>query len=320
MQNLQYKTLAGKFEYPGLYLRYGKDVFYFDCGEGKFPQRDAQKTRAAFFSHLHLDHTFGFERLINNRLGRTRRLPVFGPDETAARIWSRIKGHTWNLLPDNGLNLALTELKDGYQSTSLVSVPGGLDFPVHRCFTKYDGTAFSGQGFKINYTILDHATSSAAYAFLENDSLVIDKAGLKEKNLKGGPWIKELKKKYLNDPCATLRYDGKDVPVKHFADILHKKKGRKIVYAVDFGYTEDNIRKMLSLAVGADVLFCEAHFPEEDIDRAKRTFHLTAGQAGKLAQKAEVKSLCLFHFSYKYKGEETRFFEEAGKYFSGDIF
>ena len=51
---------------------------------------------------------------------------------------------------------------------------------------------------------------------------------------------------------------------------------------------------------GVDLLYHEATFVEEHADRAKKTFHSTAKQAGKIATLSKCKSLIIGHFSNRY--------------------
>ncbi|CCZ47077.1 ribonuclease Z [Bacteroides sp. CAG:661] len=55
---------------------------------------------------------------------------------------------------------------------------------------------------------------------------------------------------------------------------------------------------------GADLLFHEATFVEEDAPRAKETFHTTAAQAAAIAREAGVKRLLVGHFSARYDNED----------------
>lgn len=49
------------------------------------------------------------------------------------------------------------------------------------------------------------------------------------------------------------------------------------------------------------MLYHEATFLEEHLDRASTTFHSTAMEAARIAVKAEVGKLLLGHFSVRYK-------------------
>ena len=63
-----------------------------------------------------------------------------------------------------------------------------------------------------------------------------------------------------------------------------------------------------------DLLYHEATFTEVMLERAKETFHSTAGQAAAIAGKAKVKQLLIGHFSARYK-EVTPLLDEAIKIF-----
>jgi ribonuclease Z len=60
----------------------------------------------------------------------------------------------------------------------------------------------------------------------------------------------------------------------------------------------------LELADRADLLICEATFLSTDEHLARQYGHLTARQAGRLAQMAGVRRLVLTHFSRRYSDLE----------------
>jgi ribonuclease Z len=66
------------------------------------------------------------------------------------------------------------------------------------------------------------------------------------------------------------------------------------------------------------LLYHEATFTEEHIDRAKATFHSTAKQAAAVAKEANVKKLILGHFSSRYENSATHI-EEAKSIFENTI-
>ncbi len=65
--------------------------------------------------------------------------------------------------------------------------------------------------------------------------------------------------------------------------------GRAIAYSADTGICDELVR----LAAGADVLLCEASFP--DLDGLPPDLHLTARQAGEHAARAQAGELILTH-------------------------
>ena len=69
---------------------------------------------------------------------------------------------------------------------------------------------------------------------------------------------------------------------------------------------------------GVDLLYHEATFAEQDLARAKETFHSTARQAATIAREAGVKRLVIGHYSARY--ENTAFLlDEAREVFPETI-
>ena len=70
-----------------------------------------------------------------------------------------------------------------------------------------------------------------------------------------------------------------------------------------YAYCSDTICswKYLNHISKVDMLYHEATFMNDMLDRAEETFHTTALQAGEIALKAEVKKLLLGHFSARYR-------------------
>jgi ribonuclease Z len=99
--------------------------------------------------------------------------------------------------------------------------------------------------------------------------------------------------------------------------VLRIVDGQKIGYVVDAVHHAENARRIVELVEEADVLFIEAAFLEADAERAARTYHLTAAQAGRLARRAGVKRMVPFHFSTRYSGRPEPLRREAARTFTG---
>ena len=74
-------------------------------------------------------------------------------------------------------------------------------------------------------------------------------------------------------------------------------RGRKIVYATD----TRPCAGLLKLAKDADVLILESTFKSDLEEKAKEFMHLTAREAGEIANEAHAKKFFLTHFSQRYK-------------------
>ncbi|MCZ6520631.1 MAG: MBL fold metallo-hydrolase, partial [Bacteroidetes bacterium] len=78
---------------------------------------------------------------------------------------------------------------------------------------------------------------------------------------------------------------------------LPAKRSRSYAYCSDTKYDETIVEWIKNV----DLLYHEATFLDELIERAEATFHSTAKQAAKIAKKAQVKKLIIGHFSIRYK-------------------
>lgn len=85
-----------------------------------------------------------------------------------------------------------------------------------------------------------------------------------------------------------------------------------IVYSSDTGYRGNNLEKF---AEGADILICESTFLRGQTK--SEDYHLYAYEAGKVAAKAGVKNLILFHMWPEISKDE--YVKEAGSYFPNTI-
>lgn len=314
MDRLKHRLLSGKFNNPGVFLQYNSDRFYLDLGEGLFNRKDINRTKGVLFSHMHLDHVFGLEKILGMIRGRDD-LILAGPANTCNQIVSRMRGYTWNLLTDeDDIVLNIHELRDGERKImrySVVHEQGDI-----KCEDNPGNILLDTSDYSIKYTLLDHSIPTVVYSLIEKDIVNINKKLLQESGLQEGKWIRSLKEAYGKKD--TFDFSGKEAKVEDFANLIESKPGQKIVYATDFGYTSENIKRLVEFAEGVDHLYCDSKFLDEDSFHASKTYHLTAAQAGKIAQMANVKNLHLFHHSFKYQNDQL-FIDEASQFFKGEI-
>jgi ribonuclease Z len=180
---------------------------------------------------------------------------------------------------------------------------------------------------RIGIAHLDHLIPCLAFAVQERFHINVKKERLAQIGLPVGPWLKDLKTALWRGEGEEfdLKVPGRgkgnipprEISLKTLRECLTITPGQKIAYVSDCRYTEENEEKIVQLAAGADLFFCEAAFLEKDRERAEKRAHLTARQAGEMARKAKVKNLHIFHFSPKYEKEAHLLYGEAKAAFQG---
>jgi ribonuclease Z len=258
-----------------------------DCAEGtqiqlrKFKVK-FQKIDVILISHLHGDHYFGLVGLLSSMhlLGRDKKLLVVGPEHLEALIRPQLEvgGHQLNYV---------LEFK-------------ALPYPSHE-------VVFEDKKIEIKCFPLLHRIPTHGYQIAEKtpkfklNKIAFDAHGL---NLADIPKIKEG----FN---ITLE-NGTTIPNETL--VLAPETPKKYAYCSDTKYSE----KIVPYILAADLLYHEATFIEEQRERAKQTFHSTAGDAAKIAKQAGVKKLIIGHFSSRYQ-DFVAHSNEASAIFSNTI-
>jgi len=185
-----------------------------------------------------------------------------------------------------------------------------------------DGVLLDEETFRVRAALLDHMIPCLAFALEEKAHVNVWRTRLEAMGLPSGPWLRELKRAVLGGAPDDLPFrvwwrEGAalretHVPLGRLKErLLSVTPGQRIGYVVDAVYHAENARRIVDLVRGADVLFIETPFLQDDVELAARKYHLTARQAGLVARQAGVKRLVPFHFSPRYGGEEERLRREA---------
>jgi ribonuclease Z len=183
--------------------------------------------------------------------------------------------------------------------------------------------------FTVRAVALNHRIPSFAYSLEEQFHINVNKQKLHEAGLPVGAWLKDVKQHiWQGRPdefrfTATL-YDEHRREEREFVlgelkeRFVTISRGQKIVYVVDARFDEENEAKIVSLARGADILYCESPYLDVDAEKARDRYHLTARQAGCMAGRAQVRDLVVFHFSPRYTGQGEALEREAMEAFRGE--
>ena len=243
--------------------------FLVDCGEGTQERLHENRIKwfkidYIFISHLHGDHYYGLIGLLTtfNLLKRPNKLTIFAPKELKKIIDIQLKAS------NTKLNYELKFISTKDDTKHLI-----LDLP--ECSV---------------YSIpLKHKLPTTGFLFIEKTEprlLDLDKLAKYDiaksdyKLLKHGADVKDATGKKIKNNLVTIK----------------GKTPRSYAFCSDTMYHLPLVKAIKNV----DVLYHEATFLHEDLQRAKETTHSTALQAAQIAKKANAKKLLLGHFSSRY--------------------
>lgn len=158
--------------------------------------------------------------------------------------------------------------------------------------------------FIISAFNLEHGVDNLAYRIEEKSERKYDKEKLQSLGIRG-----ELMRT-LRETGSVL-VDGKEI---HEEDVSYVRKGDSFIYISDTKMNES----LPKMAINATMLLCESTYLHEQKDLAKKHKHMTAKQAGMVAEEANVGTLVLTHYSARYP-DIKEFEKEAKSVFSGKV-
>ena len=320
------RLVNSPFGDPALYLPFvfQRQALLFDAGElSALSSRDILKIDYIFVSHTHMDHFCGFDQVLRVCLGRNKRIHTFGPDGFISHLSSKLSAYQWNLVDNFNYNLTIvaTEITDSMMKTQTFHSRDGFvagNTPVASPFT---GVVLETPAFTVTAAILDHQIPCLAFSLKERFHVNIMKPSLVDLGLLPGPWLKTFKDNLFRKRPPETRIK---IPASHTTssskffslDELTRKvaritAGQQVAYVTDVGFSDTNQVRIIGLSDGADHLFIEAAFLENDQEIARKKHHLTARQAGYLAAMANVKNYTVFHFSPRYTDRVDDIYNEA---------
>ena len=254
-----------------------------DCGEGTQVQLrkyhvHIQKINHILISHLHGDHFFGLVGLLSSLhlLGRDKGLTIYGPEELEQII---------------RLQLEVGGAKLGFE----------LQF-----------IALNGKEDRLLYEdkLIEIRTFPLSHRIPTNGFLIREKP--KERKLNADRF-EEAGLSLTLIPKLKL---GVDVELESGEIIYADEYTYPAKPSKSYAFFSDTIfdERIVQYIKNADVLYHEATFLNDKLERAKQTFHSTAEQAAVIAKQAGVGKLLLGHLSARYDNG-LKHMEEASKIF-----
>lgn len=243
-------------------------TFLVDCGEGTQIQMMRYKIRRSrishiFISHLHGDHFFGLAGLITSfgLLGRTQDLHVYSPGPMQEII-----------------NLQLTA--------------GDAVLPYRLFFHKITnaGVLLNEEKMKVECFQTSHRIECYGFKFTEKRKpRKLNSEKTKEHGVPASFYER------LRDGEDYTNQRGEVIKNDWVTDAA--PKGKVYAYCGDTRYEE----KLLKHIKGADLIYHETTYLDNQREKAESRFHSTSKQAAAIALKAEAGKLLIGHFSSRYE-------------------
>ena len=266
-----------KRNHSAIYIKNKSTGILVDCGEGTQRQMriaglNLPSVNKILITHWHGDHTLG--------------LPGFL--QTLNSKSSTYTG-TLEIYGPPGIRKKFEMMKETFDFE--------LEYEVKIEEAK-KGVIFKNKDFRIESELLDHAIPSYGYSIIEEPKRHIMMDAVKKLKLPEGPLIGQLQE------GKSVEFKGTEI---HPDQVSKKTKGKKLTIIGDTGIC----KACIDLAESADLLICESTYANDLKDKADLYKHLTAGEAGLIANKAGAEKLVLTHFSQRYK--DTQQIEEDAR-------
>jgi len=243
-------------------------LFLIDCGEGTQMQMNLYKIKRSrinhiFISHLHGDHYFGLPGLITSYglLGRNAELHLYAP-------------------------AVLQDILNMQLNVSKTLLPYTLHFHAleNKTSILVDEESFSVECFKVLHRI-------DCWGFVFREKKKPRKINIEAARKYHVPveFFEELK--------MGKDFVRNDKTISNELLTTANKPAKSYAYAADTIYDESIANKVSNV----NVLYHEATYLKDKLEKAKARFHSTSEQAAMLAKLAHVKKLLIGHFSSTYE-------------------
>jgi ribonuclease Z len=251
-------------------LNCNEKFYLIDCGEGTQQQLirynlKASKVDVAFISHLHGDHYFGLIGLLSTMHlnGRIKPFAIYGP-------------------------APLKEILDLQFKHSDTHLRYEIDF--HATEADEPRLIFDNSDLSVETIVLNHRIPTTGFKFTE-------------KKRQRKVIVEKLEAENIPTEYYPLLKRGLDLELPGGKFLLND------AYTIDsdepksYCYCSDTLAdgSYLESIQGCTMLYHEATFLHDLIERAAITHHTTALQAAQVAQQVKAGKLIIGHFSSRYK-------------------
>lgn len=269
-------------------LNINERLYLIDCGEGTQQQLlkfDVKASRIdhIFISHLHGDHYLGLVGLLSSLHlnGRKKPLKLFGPAPLKEIIDIQFK------YSDTTLHYDIEFTATNPQQPELI-----LD----------------NSDLTVSTFPLDHRIDCTGFLFKQKKNL--------RKIIKAKVESLEIPVNYYSQLKRGQNYVAPDGTVYQNDELTVDSSDPK-----SYAYCSDTIynNSYFQYIQDTDMLYHEATFLHNMLDRALQTYHTTAWQAGDVAIQTNTKHLLIGHFSARYRTLDDLLEEAQGVFPNTDL-
>ncbi len=275
-------------------VTFHEKFFLLDCGEATQIQLRRYKIKIQridhiFISHLHGDHYLGLPGLLGTMhlLGREKEVHIYSPP-------------------------GLKEIIDinSYHSKTFFKYK-----LVYHIISEESARIFENNKLTVDTIPMNHRIPCYGFLFREKPlprNIITEKINQYFIPLQEIPEIKSGKNFTTNDGVIIPNSELTTAP----------PTPRSYAYCSDTIFNQSYIQQIQNV----DLLYHEATFANDLIDRAKETHHCTTNEAGLIAKNAKVKKLIIGHFSARYNdldillNETKKVFENTSLAIEGESF
>ncbi len=284
-----------------------KKAVLFDCGriEG-LANKEVLDLDAIFISHTHMDHFMGIDQVLRTILHREKPLHIYGPQGITEKMLAKLHAYTWNLTKDYALEIDIHEILDHTIFSTRTLASSGFHAVSRHDQGRHGHTIARDPRYHVDAVILDHTIPCLGFVIKERIHVNMRGEVISSRGYIPGPWIGRLKECILSGetqtPLEVITGSGTvTIPADKLThELVIITRGQKIAFFTDIACTRENIRKIRSIALDADVLFIEAYYLDEMRSQAAVRGHLTARQAGMIARRLRAKRVFPMHVSPRY--------------------
>lgn len=252
------------------YLQMLDHHMLIDCGEGTQMQMQRYKIKKSkikhiFISHIHADHMLGLPGLLfsMNLMKRQDPLHIYGP-ETLFEILDLFEKNT--------------------ESAFCFEIIRHITSPANKELLFEDTT------LKVYSIPLFHRIPTTGFLFEEQSRLLkLNVAACRKHHIPFTLYTDIKRGKDYVSADGTIHVPNKELTYPSAAPV-------KYAYCSDTAFNERVVENVMHV----DLLYHEATFMHDRLERALETGHSTALQAGLVARQAQVKKLIVGHFSSRY--------------------